>query len=263
MLRKNISLMLTLILAINIFSPTALAADTAPSAENGIEYINRWIGVSLTLPASWEGKYAIIEYNDSFEVRHSLSMETANGAGLLFYVFRTEAILEGTLGGAGARFIAAQTPSFYYILAGPASVEFSEESEAEYNEMYADRAWILQTVQAIPIFQLGTDEAIPGLNVSVNPPFVQLCGVELDAPQPFIEDGVTWLPLRAIAEAAWITVTWNDYWGNVILEYDSSEIKINTYGGNTILKDNRTFVTYKFLAYLFDRYNIGFSGELL
>jgi len=124
--------------------------------EIGIVYTNQRLGFSLTLPSSWEGKYVVVENEESIDFFHNLSMETTGSAGLLFFIWHVDELLEGHLGGAGERHLVAQTQSSYYIFGTASSVEYSDESEAEYKKMYADFPEIRRTFETITP-DLGTE----------------------------------------------------------------------------------------------------------
>lgn len=66
MRKHNGLLLLTLIVFISlvivpIISPLAIHAETNQEQTNGMKYVNKVLGFELTVPKSWEGKYAIME----------------------------------------------------------------------------------------------------------------------------------------------------------------------------------------------------------
>lgn len=66
-MRKNIcSLLLTIVMLISLVimpvtQPFTVHAAMNQEQENGIKYVNKKLGFSLTLPKSWEGKYTTEE----------------------------------------------------------------------------------------------------------------------------------------------------------------------------------------------------------
>lgn len=102
---------------------------------------------------------------------------------------------------------------------------------------------------ATSLTAIGAEE--PSLVVSTNPPSVQVYGVKLDAPAPFIKDGVTWVPLRAIAEAYHYRVEWDDDTKMaVLIDYTGHTTFLTIDGVNAVAVDGRTFVPYNYLKEL-------------
>jgi hypothetical protein len=236
-MKKSICAVLAfIILIVNFISVPNFYAQS-PTA-TGIEYTNHRLGFSLTLPASWAGKYSVWDNTMSVEFIHKHSMETSGASGLLFYVFLADEMTEGVLGGAGGRNLVAQTDSFYYVLAGPSGVEFSDESEAEYNEMYSHIGEIIGTVKIIPMtgiadpayaaaakiaedegmtdnyiytFAKGTKDAAPG------EPLLMVNG-QLTGWPVVIRDSRALIPLSAAMEAFSTYIYWD---GNGYISIDA------------------------------------------
>jgi len=211
---------------------------------DGIEYTNRRLGFSLKLPASWAGKYGVRDGDSSVEFVHKRSEETFDASGLLFYIFLTDEMTEGVLGGAGERHLLAQTETVYYVFAGPSGVEFSDESEAEYVEMYGRIAEIIETVKLMPASDIAdptyssaakiTDEGMTdnfiytfakGARAAApGEPLLMIDGQFTDWPVA-VRDGRALIPLSAASEAFDTYIYWD--------KNDHISIDVDTRGGES------------------------------
>lgn len=152
-MKKALYILLASMMLILTLSASGIAYAQSP-AIGGIEYTNQILGFSLTLPASWAGRYSVIDGAYGTTFAHTASRDAEGlSDGMLFYIVRFDELPlpEGALGGAGERHLAAQAGMLSYILAQPSGVEYRDETAAEYQEMRADVAAILPTVNAIPI----------------------------------------------------------------------------------------------------------------
>ncbi|MCL1819509.1 MAG: copper amine oxidase N-terminal domain-containing protein [Oscillospiraceae bacterium] len=119
----------------------------------------------------------------------------------------------------------------------------------------------------IPFAETEAQES--SLVVSTNPPSVQVYGAKINSPAPFVKDGVTWVPFRAVAEAYNFRVEWDDDTKTVILiDYTGLASFFVIDGINAVIVDSRTFVPYDFLTGLnFDDNNLmkrlGYSKEYI
>jgi hypothetical protein len=125
---------------------------------------------------------------------------------------------------------------------------------------------ILAVYLAFSVTATGSESS---LAVIVNPPSIQVHGAEINAPAPFVKDGVTWVPFRAVAEAYNYRVEWDADTQTVIyINYHGWTSFLAIDGVNAVIVDGRTFVPYDFFAGLnFDDNNIisrlGYSKEFV
>lgn len=124
------------------------------------------LGISLTIPASWEGKYSIVYDLPGADTKDYVMVmrDNSGGGGILFWIDRLEGDLievNDTETKSGPNyynvfpgFVEMYTFNGYtYIISEPtdvqAPVEMGEEAIAEYNEMVADLPMIFESITPI------------------------------------------------------------------------------------------------------------------
>jgi hypothetical protein len=120
---------------------------------------------------------------------------------------------------------------------------------------------------ANPLTAYAADTQESSLEVSIDPPCVKVYGVTIDAPAPFVRDGVVWAPFRAIAEAYHMRVEWGadtlirhgEWEDNTVLyiDYHGLVSSFTADGENAVIVDGRTFAPVEYIKSLgFEENNI-------
>ncbi|WP_150271880.1 hypothetical protein [Paenibacillus tepidiphilus] len=138
-------------------SKASPAASIAPASDSTqadsyadyFTYTNPSLGFSLELPASWNNKYSVEEFDNYAVFLHKESIGKSSAQGQLFAIIRYPGKMtnEQAQNGAGMRSLVFTTDQYSYVLAYPSGVEYTDETEADYSQMSADIAAISETVK--------------------------------------------------------------------------------------------------------------------
>jgi len=259
-----IRFMLLLMLVVTLMTSSSIATAQSADGED-IEYSNDVLGFSLTLPATWEGRYIAWETPGGVSFLNAHSNELLGGSsGELFTIGRRNGVLtpEEVLEGSGLRLLAAQTDMFTYVLSGPSGVQYTDVSEAEYLEMRKDIDTILQTVKAIPIIDSADIQVI-----------IDAKRLAFEVPPKIVNDRIL-VPLRAIFEEMGAEVLWNDQTRTVTAKKGYTVVVLSigdispTVNGEVvpldqpgIIVDGRTLAPLRFVAEAFGGYVIWTDTE--
>ena len=100
--------------------------------------------MSVNIPASWEGKYIILEDPNGFSLMQKSSYEKEKDWGFLFGFYRSDEMVDESTGATQL----AYTEDYGYYVQSPTDVTFCYEDEsiaAEYNEMLLEREAIINS----------------------------------------------------------------------------------------------------------------------
>ena len=112
-------------------------------AANGHE-IYSYEEMSVSIPASWEGKYLVLEDPNGFSLMQKSSYEKEKEWGFLFGFYRSDEMVDESTGAMQL----AYTEDYGYYVQSPTDVTFCYEDEniaAEYNEMLLEREAIINS----------------------------------------------------------------------------------------------------------------------
>ena len=218
--KKILSLCLAIALLI-VMAQTFVTAGATSSAD--ITYTNYNLGFSLKLPASWAGKYRVVEFSVATAF-HNIRNENAGYGGFLFDIMVSDTT-EATEWGYR---LLTKSGNLYYLAGFPSDVQFDYTNAAltaEYNAMEKDIDAILKTFTLI---SSSTQEN----EIKV---FVNGKAVVFDQP-PIAENGRTLVPMRAIFEALGASVAWEQSTQTVTAK--RGDITISLQIGSNILVKN-------------------------
>ena len=100
--------------------------------------------MSVNIPASWEGKYLVLEDQNGFSLMQKSSYEKEKDWGFLFGFYRSDEMVDESTGAMQL----AYTEDYGYYVQSPTDVTFCYEDEsiaAEYNEMLLEREAIINS----------------------------------------------------------------------------------------------------------------------
>jgi hypothetical protein len=239
MKREILALTLTLVMVISLFSAPAKAAS------GGISYTNGNLGFSLTIPASWAGKYRVADFSTAANFI-SIGNEAAGCGGFLFGVLVSGSM--EPLDWNGYRLL-GQSGGLYYFGGVPSDVQFDYTNKSladEYQSMEKDVEAIFKS------FRITTDNLtiqLDGKNVATDV-------------APYIDaNSRTMVPVRFISEALGAEVGWDANSQTVTVTKGPTVIKLTigsrqiitngiatTMDTAAIVKDGRTFVPVRYIA---------------
>ena len=240
-MKKNIlTLLFALVIVLSVFTAPAKAAA------GGIEYTSGK-GFSLTIPASWAGKYRVSEFSVAVEFIN-IRNEEAGFGGFLFSIIVQDNL--EPLDWNGCKLL-GQSGGLYYFSGLPSDVQYDHRNKSltdEYNTMAKDIDAILKSFRTA---------------ASADKLKIRLDGKEVVTDvSPFIDaNGRTMVPVRFISEALAAKVDWDDNTRTVIVTKGSTVIKLvigsrqiiingtaATMDTAAIIRDGRTFVPVRFIA---------------
>lgn|GEM_PF-6041789 len=117
------------------------------SAAEGISYENEALGLVLTLPASWEGNYGVLELNEENTVEFyqiATREEMGEGMGNLFWITRYERDTAPEENQIQSEHIILSTDLYVYMIYRPSDVQYSPDTPSgeAYEAMVQDIAAI-------------------------------------------------------------------------------------------------------------------------
>lgn len=127
------------------------AQQNQPSAPATSQlYINRNFGLSITFPASWNGKYAISEDNAGINVCYKPASHPAEGSGLLFTIKKkTPDLNEDFLDTVGKRNV-TNSKGVTFVIGGPTDVGFPPDNPefSTYKQLTQERSAVVDTIKS-------------------------------------------------------------------------------------------------------------------
>ena len=125
--------------------PTATPEPTV--AANPNDYTSEALGITMTMPESWAGKYRVAEYDGSFTVCFKPEEPIEDGMGVFFSIVKKTAEDDGSFLDEAVEFKIGDTT---YIYGLPTDVTYFEDSPeySTYQNMRQDMPGILRSVRA-------------------------------------------------------------------------------------------------------------------
>jgi len=250
--------MLTLALAISLVALYAPAG--AAAAAGGIDY-SSGKGYTLTLPASWAGKYRVSEFSVAEEFIN-VGNEKAGCGGFLFSIMVQDNLEPLEWNGFT---LLGKSGGLYYFLGLPSDVQFDYNDKALADEYQAMEKDIKSIVKTLRFRAADSPERLK----------ILLDGREV-VPDvaPFVDsNGRTMAPVRFISEALDAKVYWSPSAQTVTIRRDTTVISLAigsaqiTVDGKTtamdtaaVVKDGRTFVPVRYIAEAL-RLSVDWDGE--
>lgn len=117
------------------------------------KYVSKTLGFSLTFPASWQGKYNVVENNNELIVYFKpVNHPVGAGVGRLFEIVKktpdvNEAVLD-TISGAKRDFA---TKGVTFVIGGPTDVAFPPDNPeySTYKQLSSERSSVINTIESI------------------------------------------------------------------------------------------------------------------
>lgn len=120
--------------------------ETVPSQETQAEAnVYTYEDMSITLPASWEGKYLIQDGQDGFAIMQKASYEKEEGMGFLFGFYKSAEMIDTSMGACQV----AYTDDYLYYVQEVTDVSYWYEDEAiaeEYCEMLMQKEAVVASL---------------------------------------------------------------------------------------------------------------------
>lgn len=131
--------------AAHTMDPTATPESAV--AANPNDYTSEALGITMTMPESWAGKYRVAEYDGSFTVCFKPEEPIEDGMGVFFSIVKKTAEDDGSFLDEAVEFKIGDTT---YIYGLPTDVTYFEDSPeySTYQNMRQDMPGILRSVRA-------------------------------------------------------------------------------------------------------------------
>lgn len=124
-----------------------------PNPAQSQKYVSKTLGFSLTFPASWQGKYNVVENSNELTVYFKpVNHPVGAGIGRLFEVVKkTPDVNEGvldTISGAKRYFI---VKGVTFVIGGPTDVGFPPDNPeySTYKQLSSERSTVINSIQSI------------------------------------------------------------------------------------------------------------------
>lgn len=115
------------------------------------KYVSAKFGISIDFPASWQGKYKVLESDNELHVIFKPVSHPVERGGVLFSIIkRTPDLYEGMYDTVGKRYV-TNAKGVVFLIGGPTDVGFPTDNPeyGAYRQLASERASVVNTIKSI------------------------------------------------------------------------------------------------------------------